>query len=165
MAILVIVMGAMRLNQPIDLPTTPMLWAAAGGLLTESVSIGMLYRQQGSDLNIRGAYWHVLQTFVGSILIIVAALVITFTGFLAIDPLLGIAFGFILLWASWGIMRDAMLLLMEGTPDGVDLNKIADALLRIGGVDDVHHIHAWALTSNRHVFSAHLRLREPNEQD
>lgn len=143
MAIVVIIMGAMRLNAPIELPTGPMLLAAAGGLITELVSMYLLYRQQSQDLNIRGAYWHVLQTFVGSIIIIIAALVIRFTGFLAIDPILGILFGFVLLWASWGIMRDAVHLLLEGTPDDIDLQKVINALSSIDGVADVHHVHAW----------------------
>jgi len=163
MAVLVIVMGAMRLNSPIELPTGPMLLAAAGGLVTEFVSIYLLYQQQREDLNIRGAFWHILQTFVGSLIIIVAALVIQFTGFLAIDPILGMLFGVLLLWASWGIMRDAIHLLMEGTPDDVDLEHVVRELSNIDGVADVHHVHAWALTSNRYVFSAHLRLASQNE--
>ena len=158
MAVVVIAMGAMRLGNPIDLPTGPMLLAAAGGLVTEFVSLYLLYRQQGNDLNIRGAYWHIIQTFVGSLIIIVAALVIQFTGFLAIDPLLGIAFGFVLLWASWGIMKEAAHLLMEGTPDGIDLAAVVADLESIAGVRDVHHAHAWALTSGRHVFSAHAHI-------
>ena len=164
MAVVVIVMGAMRLGHPIHLPTGPMLWVAAGGLVTEIISLYLLFRQQGDDLNVRGAYWHILQTFVGSLIIIVAALVIRFTGFLAIDPLLGIAFGFVLLWASWGILRDATHLLMEGTPPAVDLGDVADALGGLEGVEDVHHIHAWALTSGRHVFSAHLRIGSALDQ-
>lgn len=163
MAIVVIVMGAMRLNAPIDLPTGPMLLAAAGGLITEFVAIYLLYRQQGHDLNVRGAFWHILQTFVGSLIIIVAALTIRFTGFLAIDPILGILFGFVLLWASWGIMRDSIHLLMEGTPEDVDLGRIVGRLARIEDVRDVHHVHAWALTSNRYVFSAHLRIDPARE--
>ena len=102
MALFVFGMGAMRLMEPIDLPTTPMLIAAAGGIATELVALWLLYERQKGDLNLRGAYWHILQTFVGSFLIIVSALVIRFTGFLAIDPLLGMAFGVVLLWASWG---------------------------------------------------------------
>lgn len=160
MALVVIVMGAMRMTAPIDLPTGAMLIAAAGGLFTEFISIYLLYKQQGRDLNIRGAFWHVLQTFVGSLIIIVAALVIRYTGYLAIDPILGTAFGFVLLWASWGIMRDSMHVLMEGTPPGIDLTEISDALLKINGVVDVHHLHAWALTSNRNVVSAHIRVGE-----
>lgn len=165
MALIVIVMGAMRLGAPIDLPTTPMLLVAAGGIVTELIALFLLYRQQGEDMNVRGAYWHIIQTFVGSLIIIVAAVVIHFTGFLAIDPLLGTAFGFVLLWASWGIMRDATHLLMDGTPDDVSLPDIIASLGALDGVVDVHHVHGWALTSGRYVFSAHLRIDPGSQQN
>ncbi len=158
MAVFVIWMGAMRLAEPIHLPTTPMLVAAAGGLMTEFVSLYLLHSQQSGDLNIRGAYWHVVQTFIGSLIIIVVAVVVRFTDFLIIDPLLGMAFGFVLLCASWGVIRDAVYVLMEGAPPDVDLAEIVEALTELEGVADVHHVHAWSLTSNRHVFSAHIRL-------
>ncbi|WP_187701451.1 cation diffusion facilitator family transporter, partial [Dietzia sp. E1] len=160
MALVVIVMGGMRLTAPIDLSTTPMLWAAAGGLLTEVISLGLIWKQSRTDLNVRGALWHILQTFVGSLLIIVTALVIRFTGFLLIDPLLGIAFGVVLLWASWGILRDAAHLLMAGTPTDLSLPEITAALEDTEGVQGVHHVHASALTSGRYIFSGHLRVVE-----
>lgn len=160
MAIVVIAMAAMRLSDPIDLPTTPLLIAAAGGLFTEFISLALLWKQSKDDLNTRGALWHIIQTFVGSLLIIVTALVIEFTGFLLIDPILGMAFGVVLIWASWGILRDAMRLLMEGTPDGVDLPDVDLTLELIPGVQDVHHLHAWALTSGRNVVSVHMRIEE-----
>ena len=160
MAVFVIGMGAMRLAEPIDLPPAPMLWAAAGGLVTEVISLSLIWKQSRSDLNVKGALWHIIQTFIGSLLIIVTALVIHFTGFLLIDPLLGMAFGFVLLWASWGILRDSMHLLMEGTPADVDLADITETLKGMENVKDVHHVHAWALTSGRYVFSAHLKARE-----
>src|SRR5690625_213903 len=81
MAVVVVVMGAMRLAKPVDLATAPMLWAAAGGLITEVISLSLIWKQSRTDLNVRGALWHIIQTFVGSILIIVTALVIRFTGF------------------------------------------------------------------------------------
>ncbi len=157
MALVVIVMGVMRLMEPIDLPTTPMLLAAAGGLVTEIISLALIWKQSKSDLNVKGALWHIIQTFVGSLLIIVTAVVIEFTGFLMIDPLLGMAFGFVLLWASWGILRDAAHLLMEGTPSDVRLPDVIETLETIDGVENAHHVHAWALTSGRYVFSAHVR--------
>ncbi|MHA1547812.1 MAG: cation diffusion facilitator family transporter, partial [Alphaproteobacteria bacterium] len=158
MALLVIVMGTMRMRAPIELATTPMLIAAAGGLVVEIISISLLYRQQAGDLNVRGAFWHILQTFVGSLIIIVSALVIRFTGFLLIDPLLGTVFGLVLLWASWGVMRDAVYILMEGSPRDIDLRAVIERLGSLDGVADLHHVHAWTLTSGRHVFSAHIRL-------
>jgi len=160
MALAVIVMGAMRLGAPIDLPTTPMLLAAFGGIVTEVIALALLYRDQGGNLNVKGAYWHILQTFVGSLLIIVTAVVIETTGFLLIDPLLGIAFGLVLLWASWGILRDTTHLLMEGTPADVELGEVIAALGALDGVADVHHVHGWALTSGRYVVTAHLRVRD-----
>ncbi|SUZ32599.1 Metal cation efflux system protein CzcD [Roseibaca ekhonensis] len=160
MALVVIVMAAMRLSDPIALPTGPMLLAAAGGLVTEFISLGLIWKQSKSDLNVKGALWHIIQTFVGSLLIIVTALVIKFTGFLLIDPILGMAFGFVLLWASWGILRDSMHLLMEGTPADVSLPEVTRRLEALGGVAYAHHVHAWALTSGKHVFSGHLRVQE-----
>lgn len=160
MAVLVLVMGYMRLQDPIDLPTTPMLLAAIGGIITEVISLRLLYAGQKGDLNIKGAFWHIIQTFVGSILIIVTAVIIELTGFLAIDPILGMAFGVVLLYASWGIMRDATKILMEGTPADIDLKRVVAELESLSDVSDVHHVHAWTLTSNKHVFSAHLRATD-----
>ncbi len=158
MAILVLVMGAMRLRQPIELPTAPLLIAAAGGLLTEVISIWLLYAGQKGDLNLRGAFWHIMQTFVGSLIILVTAAVIYFTGYYAIDPILGMAFGVVLLLASWGIIRDSLSILMEGAPKDVDLNDVVGALSGLPGVRGIHHVHAWTLTSNKNVFSAHIRI-------
>lgn len=137
---------------PIELPTGPMVLAAAGGLLTEFISLGLIWKQSRSDLNVRGALWHIIQTFVGSLLIIVTALVIRFTGFLLIDPLLGMVFGIVLLWASLGILKESAHLLMEGTPPEVSLSDVARALEDLDGVLDVHHIHAWALTAGNMSF-------------
>ena len=103
----------------------------------------------------RGAYWHVVQTFVGSLLIVVAAVVVALSDFVEIDSIMGIAFGFVLLWVAWGITRDSIRVLMETVPSDVDLPDVVDALVRIHVVEDVHHVHAWALTTGRNLFSAH----------
>ena len=115
------------------------------------------------DLNARGALWHVIQTFVGSLLIIATALVIQFTGFLQIDPILGAAFGVVLFWASIGVIREAVHILMEGTPEDTDLDAVIDDLRGQDGVLDVHHVHAWTLTSGKHAVSAHLRHADPTD--
>ena len=156
MAIFVIVMGAMRLSDPKDLATTPMLLVAAGGLVTEVISLGLLYDGQKKNLNLKGAYWHVVQTFVGSLIIVVAALVIRFTGFLEIDPLLGMAFGVFLLWASFGIIKESIAVFLEATPRGTDLLTIKRDIEALPGVVRTHHMHAWSLASGRNIFSAHV---------
>lgn len=164
MAGFVLWMGAMRLRDPVELPTAVMLWVAAGGIVTELIAFGLMYQRQKTNLNMRGAFWHILQTFVGSIIIIISALVIRFTGFLAIDPLLGMAFGLVLFWASWTILRSALRILLQGAPEDLDVETAIAALADISGVEDVHHVHAWTLTSGQNIFSAHLHVEEPAQQ-
>ena len=125
MALVVLWMGYMRLRQPIDLPTMPMLIAAFGGLIVEVIALRALYASQKGDLNIRGAFWHVLQTFVGSLIIIIAVVVIELTGFLAIDPILGMVFGLILLIASWSIIRESLVVLLRARPQTLISMKLA----------------------------------------
>ena len=156
MAAYVLWMGAMRLMHPIELPTTVMLYAAFGGIVTELIAFWYLYERQKGNLNMKGAFWHIVQTFVGSLIIIVSALVIRFTGFLAIDPLLGMAFGLALFWASWSILRSALRILLQSTPEDFDLKAAVEALKSIEGVNNVHHVHAWSLTSGRNLFSGHI---------
>lgn len=160
MAVFVIYMGVKRFFNPVELDYGLMLWAAAGGLITEVISLRLLTKNSKSNLNMRGAFWHVMQTFVGSLIIIVAAIVIKLTGFLAIDPILGTAFGLVLIWAGWGITRDALSILMETVPANVDVEAIQSALHNVQGVEDVHHIHAWALTSGKNLFSGHVQIGE-----
>lgn len=87
-------------------------------------------------------------------------MVVTFTDFLAIDPILGVVFGFVLFWAAWGITRDSIRVLMETVPTQVDLPKVVAELERIDGAEHAHHVHAWALTTGRNLFSAPLLIGE-----
>jgi cobalt-zinc-cadmium efflux system protein len=165
MAFYILWMGSERLQNPVDVPTGPMLWAAVGGLITEVVALRLLYDRQKGDLNMKGAFWHVLQTFVGSLLIVVAALVIRFTGFLAIDPILGVAFGVVLLWASWGIIRQALRILLDVVPEDLDLAAVEAAVEALPGVRDVHHVHARTLTTGKNVVSMHVLVGSYAEAD
>lgn len=160
MAVFVFWIGIMRLREPIELPPLPMILVAVGGLITEAISFWLLYNRQKTNLNIKGAFWHIIQTFVGSLIIIVSATVIYFTGFFAIDPLLGMAFGVVLFWASWKIIRDSLHILLQGTPEDLDLNALIKDLRQLPGAIDIHHVHAWSLTSGRNVVSGHIRVRE-----
>jgi cobalt-zinc-cadmium efflux system protein len=165
MAFLVLLMGTMRLRNPIEVPTGLMLLAAGGGLVTEVISLWLLYRRQKGNLNMKGAFWHIIQTFIGSLIIIVAALVIRFTGFYAIDPILGMAFGLVLFWASWGIIREATRILLDIVPKDLDLQSIVGAVEELEPVQDVHHAHAWALTTGKNIVSMHVRVNEFKNQE
>ncbi len=161
MAMYVLYMGYMRLGKELELPTNIMFLAAFGGLITEAISFKLIFKSQKTNMNMKGAYWHIMQTFVGSILIIIAAIVIKLTGYTPIDAILGMAFGLVLFWAAYKIIKDALDIFMETVPKDVDIENIKLALLGIPGVKSVMHIHAWTLTSNQNIFSAHIQIRDP----
>ncbi len=165
MAIYVMYMGYNRLGKDFELPTGIMLLAAFGGLITEVISFKLIYKKQKGNLNMQGAFWHIMQTFVGSILIIIAALVIKFTGYTNIDPILGMAFGVVVLWASYKMIKDVLDILMQTVPKEVDIDKITASLVNIEGVKSIKHPHAWVLTSGKNIFSAHLQVNDISKSD
>lgn len=160
MAIYVLWMGYQRLMSPMEVAAGPMLLAAGGGLITEFISLWLLFGSDKDNLNIKGALWHVIQTFVGSVIIIVAAVVIYFTGFYQIDPILGMLFGLVLFWASWGIIKEATSILLETVPNDLDLPEMIATIEKIEEIQDVHHTHAWALTTGKNIVSMHVRVTD-----
>jgi cobalt-zinc-cadmium efflux system protein len=158
MAIYVLWMGYQRLMAPIEVPAGPMLLAAGGGLITEVISLWLLFGSDKDNLNMQGAIWHVIQTFVGSIIIIIAAVVIYFTSFYQIDPILGMVFGLVLLWASWRIIKEATRILLQTVPEDFDMQETISAVEKIDLVQDVHHAHVWALTTGKNIVSMHVRV-------
>jgi len=160
MAVYVMYMGYTRLGVEFELPTGIMLLAAFGGLVTELIAFKLIFKQQKDNINMKGAFWHIMQTFVGSILIIVAAVVILLTGYTPIDAILGMGFGVVLLWASYKIIKDAFNIFMQTVPKEIDIQEVKRALMKIEGVTGVRHIHAWVLTSNSNIFSSHLQIAD-----
>ncbi|RUM66947.1 MAG: zinc ABC transporter [Sulfurimonas sp.] len=158
MALFVFWMGYQRLLVPIEVPTTPMLIAAFGGLITEVISLKLLFGSDKDNLNMKGAIWHVIQTLVGSIIIIVAAIVIYFTGFYQIDPILGMLFGVVLFWASWSIIKEATRILLQTVPEDIDVADMVRKVEALAYVNDVHHMHVWALTTGKNIVSMHVRI-------
>lgn len=165
MAIYVLWMGYTRLKVSIELPTNIMFISAIGGLITEFISMGVMWKGSKNNLNMKGAFWHVLQTFIGSIIIIIAAIVIKLTGWYPIDPILGMLFGLVLFVASIGIIKESFNILLESAPKDIDVEDIVDDLRKIENVDDIHHVHAWALTTGKNLFMAHIKVKEMNAHE
>ena len=160
MAVYVLWMGYSRLKVSIELPTNIMFISAIGGLITEFISMGVMWKGSKNNLNMKGAFWHVLQTFIGSIIIIIAAIVIKLTGWYPIDPILGMLFGLVLFVASIGIIKESFDILLESAPKDIDVEDIVEDLRSIKSIEDIHHVHAWALTTGKNLFMAHLKIKE-----
>ena len=108
------------------------------------------------SLNVQGAYFEVLSDMLGSIGVILAALVIMFTGWTLADPIIGAGIGLFIVPRTWRLLKQAMHILMEGTPSHVNLEQLRASMLKIRGVMDVHDLHVWTITSGRDALSAHV---------
>jgi cobalt-zinc-cadmium efflux system protein len=147
-----------RLSEPYVVRSGLMLVVALVGLAANGVSLLLLRHGQRESLNLRGAYLEVLGDFAGSLAVIAAALVIAVTGWTAADVVASIAIGLLILPRTLGLFRDAMSVLLEGTPKGVDMEHVRRHILEAPGVVDCHDLHAWTITSGMNVVSAHVVL-------
>jgi cobalt-zinc-cadmium efflux system protein len=145
-----------RLIDPVPVQGTGMLTIAVLGLLVNLASFLILHRGHGENLNVRGAALHVLADLLGSVAAIVAALIILDTGWTPIDPILSVLVVALILRGAWRLTRRSGHILIEGTPEGLDPGNIGKELRSaLPELNDVHHVHAWSLTSERHLVTLH----------
>jgi cobalt-zinc-cadmium efflux system protein len=152
----VLIESVRRLTAPPDVSPGLMLAVAVVGLLANAVSLWVLHRGQEESLNVRGAYLEVLGDLLGSVAVIVAAVVIATTGFTRADAIASALIGLMIVPRTWALLRDAVDILLEATPKGVDLDHVRDHITGIPGVVGVHDLHAWTITSGVPVLSAHV---------
>jgi cobalt-zinc-cadmium efflux system protein len=147
-----------RLTEPPEVASGLMLAVAAAGLAANAVSMWLLRDGQQHSLNLRGAYLEVLGDLLGSVAVLAAAAVIALTGFQAADPIASALIGVLILPRTWRLLREAVDVLLEAAPKGVDLAEVRQHLIGTPGVTDVHDLHAWTITSGLPVLSVHVVL-------
>ncbi len=165
MAVFILVRGYERLLNPVEVPPLPMFVMAIGGIGLEIASLAIMYKGQKESLNIRGSFWHVMNAFLGSIAVIVAAIFISVKQIYVADAWAGIIFAFILIWAAYGIIRDSFNILVDAVPKDTNLADIERDLKNIKGVLDTHHFHARAVSENIKTFSGHLVVEDMKDSE
>lgn len=110
------------------------------------------------DINIKAAFWHMMEDFLGWLGVIVAGIIIIFTDWYIIDPIISIIIGLIILYGVWGIIKDTVNILLEGVPKGLDVNQIKKSIEGIKNVKSVHDIHVWCLNPSSCLLSCHVRV-------
>lgn len=155
-----------RLAEPVEVLAGPMLAIAVLGLFVNIAAFWILQRGGTENLNIRGAALHVMGDLLGSVAVILASLVILWTGWMPIDPILSVVVSLLILRAAYTVVRKSGHILLEGTPENVDPAAVRDQLqAAVPLVTDVHHIHIWSLTSERPVVTLHAVLADGANQD
>jgi cation diffusion facilitator family transporter len=152
----VLVEAVRRIGNPPEIGSGLMLGIAAVGLVVNLVGLALLHRGRSESLTIRGAYLEVLGDALGSAAVIVAAVVIAVTGWTPADTVASLLIGFLVVPRAWHLLRDALDVLLEAAPKGVDLEQVRTHMLEVDGVTGVHDLHAWTITSGLPVLSAHV---------
>jgi cobalt-zinc-cadmium efflux system protein len=149
-----------RLSHPAAVHETVMMLVAAGGLVLNGGIMWGLRTARQNDLNIRSAFIHMLGDLLGSVAIIAGALVIRYTGWQQVDPLLSIVIGLLIVWTAWDIIKESLNILLEGLPRGLELQAVTAAMCCVEGVLDVHDLHIWSLGSSTHALSCHVLIED-----
>jgi cobalt-zinc-cadmium efflux system protein len=155
-AVYVLVEAIRRIGQPPEIGSGLMLVVASVGLVVNLGSLAVLHRGRDKSLNVRGAYLEVLADALGSVAVIVAAVVIATTGWTQADIVASAVIGCLVVPRAWHLLREALDVLLEAAPRGVDLGDVRTHILGVDGVLDVHDLHAWTITSGLPVLSAHV---------
>ena len=147
-----------RIVNPPPVNSRLLLWIAILGLLVNLLSAYVLHQSHQSSINMKGAFLHVVGDAASSIGTIVAGILMWWKGWLWADPLTSVLVGVLILYSSWRLVKDSTDILLEGTPAHIDLVEVIDALCRVDGVESVHDLHIWTLTSGIHAMSCHAVL-------
>lgn len=147
-----------RMLDPPEVKSGTMLLIACAGFAINLLCAGILHRSHLSSLNLRSAFLHVMGDVLGSAGAILAGMLMLFKNWYLADPLVSVFVGLLILYSSWNLVRDSVDILLEGTPAHIDVESVREALCKVEGVESVHDLHIWTLTSGIHAMSCHAVL-------
>lgn len=165
--ILLVAVGAIviesihKLSNPAVVPGGAIAWVAGVGVLINAFTAFLFMKDKEKDLNVKGAYLHMAADALVSVGVLVAGIVISRTGWYIIDPIIGLIVAVVILISTWNLLHDSLRLTLDGVPTSIDSQKVVKAIRALPGVDDVHHIHIWAISTTENALTAHIVLKQP----
>lgn len=164
-AILIAVEAVERFRAPAEVNALGMTVVAAGGLAVNLVALALLHGSRRDSLNLRGAWLHVLTDALGSVQAIAAGLLIWGFGWQWADPLASLLIALLVVWSAWGLLKEALAVLMEAAPGHIDVDAVRGAILDVGSVAGVHDLHVWSISSGFECLSAHVVAGDGKDRD
>ena len=161
-AIYILYEAYQRFSQPPEIQSLGMLSVAIIGLVINLISMRILFSSSKDSLNVKGAYLEVLSDALGSVGVIVGALIIYFTGWMWVDTLIAVLIGFWVLPRTWILLKQSINILLEGVPEEIDIEKLRNDLLELDGIESIHQLKVWAITSKNVHLTVHLYAPHAN---
>ena len=147
-----------RIKRPAAVGSRGLMLVAGGGLVINLISAWLLHSASEENLNMRGAFLHVIGDMLGSVGAIIAGFVIWQWGWTIADPVISVAICLLILYSSWQLIRESVNILLEGTPSHISIRAVIEAMHAVAGVIDVHDLHVWTISSGKEALSAHVTL-------
>ncbi|GAB3498523.1 cation diffusion facilitator family transporter [Spirosoma knui] len=160
--ILLVTIGAIiwesiqRFRHPEPVPGGPVAWVAGFGIIVNATSALLFFKDKEHDLNIKGAYLHLMADALVSLGVVIAGIVISYTNWVWLDPIIGLIVAAVILGSTWRLLSDSVRLSLDGVPTAIDLKAVLTDLRAVTGVRDVHHVHVWAMSTTENALTAHL---------
>ena len=152
-----------KLREPVPIDGAVISWTAGVGILINGLTTLLLMRGQKGDLNIRGAFLHMAADTLVSIGVVISGIIIKHTGWFIIDPIISIVIAVVILISTWDLLRDSMRLALDGVPEGIEVDEVAQLMRDTEHVTDVHHLHIWAMSTTENAMTAHVVVDDEHE--
>ena len=167
--ILLVAVGAIviesihKLSNPAVVPGGAIAWVAGVGVLINAFTAFLFMKDKEKDLNVKGAYLHMAADALVSVGVLVAGIVISRTGWDIIDPLIGLIVAVVILISTWNLLHDSLRLTLDGVPTSINSQQVVESIRALPGIDDVHHIHIWAISTTENALTAHIVLKQAED--
>jgi len=122
-------------------------------------------KDKDKDLNVKGAYLHMAADALVSVGVVISGIVIAHTGWYIIDPVIGLIIALVIIYSTWGLLRDSLRLSLDGVPAGTDIEKVEKAMHAVEGVQGVHHLHIWAISTTETALTAHVSIDDLSDME
>lgn len=152
-----------KLHEPSAIDGSVISWTAGVGILVNGMTTLLLMRGQKGDLNIRGAFLHMAADTLVSIGVVISGIVIKHTGWFIIDPIISLVIAAVILISTWDLLRDSIHLALDGVPEGIEVDEVAQLMRDTDHVTDVHHLHIWAMSTTENALTAHVVIDDEHE--
>ncbi len=157
-SLLIIYQAYLRVINPQRVEGVLMLVVAVIGLVANIIGAAVLIKHSHANLNIRGAYLHIVGDALSSVGVVIGGIIILYTGWYLIDPILSILISLVIIYGAWSLVKESVSILLESVPAHIDIDTVASEIGKISGVREAYHIHVWSITSGVYAMSAHILI-------
>ena len=145
-----------KLFHPVSVDGSAIAWTAGVGVVVNALTVWLFMKDKDKDLNVKGAYLHMAADALVSVGVVASGIIIMYTGWSIIDPIIGLGIAVIIIVSTWGLLHDSLRLSLDGVPVGIDTQQIQQLIVEQPGVESCHHLHIWAISTTETALTAHV---------